>query len=395
MGFRGAINAICLAVVAVCVTACQSSCAPLITAEDATLISQPENKMSHCASTVIRSNGEVWCAYYRDLVGNVEDPINTTIEIVLSRFDINEWQSPEIVHTTLFKAGDKLGDFTQGDYAAYDPILFEVDGAMRCIVQAFEEGESCLAAFDIDLTSGKPLDKMMRCTLTYATENGNKSVPLKASALRELYMQNGTSEFKNYERPLIDKQFVRHGEWYYNVLCNWYCIEARPMVVRTKDGINYEVAFLCPEFEYGCTEASMAIADERLYIIGRSRSPKRGSFLGCYMLSGECITTPQWVGDDGSRPEMIVHNGKIYAMYNILPLLKDENGKEIYRSRVRLAELDCEGKISAKWEYEMPYSMQYFCLDEHNGEVYLTFTEDRFRRADKEKGNIAFAKTNL
>lgn len=395
MSFNGTINGICLAVATLLVAACQSSNAPLIPTEGATLISQPENKMSHCASTVIRPNGEVWCAYYRDLVGNVEDPINTTIEIVLSRFNISEWQSPEIVHTTLFKAGDKLGDFTQGNYAAYDPILFEVDGAMRCIVQAFEDEESCLAAFDIDLASGKPLDKMMRCTLTYATKNGNKSVPFKASALRDLYIQNGTTAFEHYERPLIDKQFVCHGEWYYNVLCNWYCKEARPMVVRTKDGINYEVAFVCPEFEYGCTEASMAIANDRIYLIGRSRSPKRGSFLGCYTLSGECITTPQWVGDDGSRPEMIVRKGKIYAMYNILPLLKDENGKEIYRSRVRLAELNKEGEIAAKWEYERPYSMQYFCLDEYEGEVYLTFTENRFRRADKEKGNIAFVKTNL
>ena len=394
MSIKGVINGICLAVVALA-TACQSSSAPLISAEGATLLSQAENKMSHCASTAILSNGEVWCAYYRDLVGNVEDPVNTSIEIVLSRFNIEKWQSPEITHTALFKAGDKLGDFTQGNYAAYDPVLFEVDGAMRCIVQACEDGESCLAAFDIDRTSGTPLDKMMRCTLTYATENGTKTAPLKASALRELYTQNGTASFENYERPLIDKQFVRHGEWYYNVLCNWYCVEARPMVVRTKDGINYEVAFVCPEFEYGCTEASMAIVDERIYVIGRSRSPKRGSFLGCYSLSGECLTKPYHVGDDGSRPEMIAHKGKIYAMFNILPLLKDENGKEIYRSRVRLAELDKECKITRSWDYEMPYSMQYFCLDEYNGEVYLTFTEDRFRRADKEKGNIAFVKTKL
>ena len=395
MVIKGVINVICLAVVTLFVTACQNSSRPLISAEGATLVSQPENKMSHCASTVIRPNGEVWCAYYRDLVGNIEDPVNTSIEIVLSRFNINEWQSPKILHTTLFKAGDRLGDFTQGDYAAYDPILFEVDGVMRCIVQAFEDGESCLAAFDIDLASGKPLDRMMRCTLTYATENDNITVPLKASALQELYARNGTTSFKNYERPLIDKQFVRHGEWYYNVLCNWYCIEARPMVIRTKDGINYEVAFICPEFEYGCTEASMAIANESIYLIGRSRSPKRGSFLGRYSLSGECLTKPYQVGDDGSRPEMIVHKGKIYAMYNILPLLKDENGKEIYRSRVRLAEVDKEGNITKQWDYEVPYSMQYFCLDEHNGDVYLTFTEDRFRCADKEKGNIAFIKTNL
>ena len=167
------------------------------------------------------------------------------------------------------------------------------------------------------------------------------------------------------------------------------------MIVRTKDGINYEVAFVCPEFEYGCTEASMAIADEYLYIIGRSRSPKRGSFLGCYSLSGECLREPYQIGDDGSRPEMIVHKGRIYAMYNILPLLKDDKSEDIYRSRVRVSELDRECNIVASYDYEAPYSMQYFCLDEYDGDVYLTFTEDRFRRADKQKGNIAFVKTNF
>lgn len=389
------IRKLLLIVVALGAMACGRGVHCPIDASNATLISEPENLMSHCASTIITEEGEVWCAYYRDLVGNVEDPVNTTIEIVLSRFNIADWQTPQITHTRLFKAGDRLGDFTQGDYAAYDPVLFDGDGAMRCIIQAFEGGESCLAAFDIDHTSGTPLDKMMRCTLTYPTENGNKTVPLKASALRHFYEQQGVVEFENYERPLIDKKFIRHGDWYYNVLCNWYCKEAKPAIIRTKNGIDYEVVFVCPEFEYGCTEGSIAIDDERLYLIGRSRSPRRGAFLGCYSLSGDCLTLPYQVGDDGSRPEMILYKGRIYAMYNILPLLSNEQGKEIYRSRVRLAELDKEGKILHHWDYEAPHSMQYFCLNQYGDGVYLTFTEDRFGRADKEKGNIAFVKSGL
>ena len=366
-----------------------------IDASRATLVSESENLMSHCVSTIITNEGEVWCAYYRDLAGNVEDPVNTTIEIVLSRFSIESWQSPQITHTRLFKAGDKLGDFTQGDYAAYDPVLFDGDGAMRCIIQAFENGESCLAAFDIDRTSGTPLDRMMRCTLTYPTEQGSVTVPLKASALRDFYTRNGVVEFENYERPLVDKKFIRHGDWWYNVLCNWYCKEAKPAIIRTKNGIDYEVVFVCPEYNYGCTEASIAIANERIYLIGRSRSPKRGAFLGCYSHSGDCLATPYQVADDGSRPEMIVYKGKIYAMYNILPLLSNDKGEEIYRSRVRLAELNKECKIVRSWDYEAPYSMQYFCLNEYGDEVYLTFTEDRFGRADKQKGNIAFVKSDL
>jgi hypothetical protein len=134
------------------------------------VVSDPNNLMSHCASTHIFPDGEVWVTHYRDCEGNIEDPIKLSIEIVLSRFDIKEWQSPKIRHTHLFKAGERLGDFQQGEYAAYDPVLFEVDGTMRCIIQAFENDESCLAAFEIDRASGTPLDRMMRCTLTYPTE---------------------------------------------------------------------------------------------------------------------------------------------------------------------------------------------------------------------------------
>lgn len=376
-------------------SACASRSVSLFDADKAVLVSDPENRMSHCASTHIFPDGEVWVAHYRDREGNVEDPVNTTIEIVLSRFDIEEWQSPKIRHTQLFKAGAKLGDFQQGDYAAYDPVLFEVNGAMRCIIQAFENGESCLAAFDIDRTNGTPTDKMMRCTLTYQTDKGAVTIPLKGSALRDFYQRQGVTEWENYERPLIDKKFVRHGEWYYNVLCNWYCKKVPPTIVRTKDGVNYEVVFLCQGYDYGCTEGSIAIYDNQLYLIGRSRSPYRGSFIGCFSLEGKTLRVPYYIGDDGSRPEMIVHKGKVYAMYNILPNHIDDNGREIYRSRIRLAELDKECNEVKRWEYTAPKSMQYFCLNEYAGEVYLTFTEDRFDHADKQKGNIAFVKTEL
>ena len=376
-------------------SACASRSASLFDADKAVVVSDPNNLMSHCASTHIFPDGEVWVAHYRDLEGNIEDPVNTSIEIVLSRFDIKEWQSPTIRHTQLFKAGAKLGDFHQGNYAAYDPVLFEVEGAMRCIIQAFENEESCLAAFDIDRTSGTPTDKMMRCTLTYQTESGEVTVPLKASALRDFYERQGVAEWTNYERPLIDKRFVRHGEWYYNVLCNWYCKRVPPTIVRTKDGVNYEVAFVCQGYNCGCTEGSIAIHENQLYLIGRSRSPQRGSVLGCFSLAGETLRAPYQIGDDGSRPEMMVHKGKVYAMYNILPNHIDESGREIYRSRVRLAELDKECNEVKRWEYTAKNSMQYFCLNEYEGEVYLTFTEDRFDRADKQKGNIAFVKTEL
>ena len=92
-------------------SACASHSVSIFDADKAVLVSDPENRMSHCASTHIFPDGEVWVAHYRDLEGNVEDPVNTTIEIVLSRFNIEEWQSPKIRHTQLFKAGSSFWFF--------------------------------------------------------------------------------------------------------------------------------------------------------------------------------------------------------------------------------------------------------------------------------------------
>ena len=379
-------------------SACATHSTSPIDAEKAVVISDPKNLMSHCPSTHIFPDGEVWVAHYRDSVGNIEDPLKLSIEVVLSRFDIKDWQSPEILHTHLFKAGETLGDFTQGDYAAYDPILFDADGTMRCIIQALEKGDndSCLAAFEIDRESGTPRDNMMRCTLTYSTKDGDvRSVPFKASALCDFYRELGVEDFTHYERPLIDKTFVRHGEWAYNVLCGWWGSAIPPTIIRTKDGVNYEAVFACFGYDFGSTEAAIAIHNDLIYLIGRSHDPRKGSFLGCFTLSGECVRTPYQVGDVSSRPEMIVHKGKLYAMYNIKPNFVDENGKEVYRSRARISELNGNADEVRSWEYSAPNSMQYFFLDEYKGEVYLTFTEDRFNRADKKKGDIAFVKTKL
>ena len=371
-----------------------------IDASKATLVSEPENKMSHALSTLITDKGEVWVAYYCDKVNNIENPSYVTINLMLSRFDIRKWKSPKISHTRLVSPGEAFDGYTQDMYAPYDPVLLKTESGIRCIFQGQEDGEADLMAFDIDPKSGTPGRKMFPCTLTFHDGEQTKTLPISTSGTQEYFKSLGIDDFTDFERPVLDKRFVEHDGWYYNILANWAMQRSIPIIVRTKNGIDYEVVFTCPEFTHGSTEGSIAIHDGRVYIVARTADykkelrPKRGCYLGVYSFEGECLRKPYKITDDYSRPEMIVHDNKVYAMYNARPHYKVDD-KTIYRSRVRISEVDARGDILFGWEFVAKNSMQYYSLCEYRGDVYLTFIEDRFQTAHRNKGNVAFVKTDL
>lgn len=372
-----------------------------IDATKATLISDPNNQMTHYTSTHVTKDGEIWIAYFRDLNNNVEDPSYITIEMVLSRFDIKSWRSPKIKHSSLLKVGGTIGSYNQGNSAPYDPILFDAGDKVICIYQAYEDGGNIYIAFTINPETGTPVGEVERCTLTY-TRNGEKvTVPISKSGNREYYEKAlGVTNFKGFAKPVLNKKFTKHGEWYYTALANWCCQGSIPVVVRTKDGIHYEEVFSCPEFKYGASEIEIAIHNDRLYLIARTARPENklraGTFLGVYSLTGECLRKPYFIGDVESRPEMIVFKDKVYAMYNVKPnTINYETGKGVNRSRVRLSELDDHGSVVRAWEYASPYSMQYYSLNEYKGKLYLSFIEDRFGRVNAKKGNLSFVEINL
>ena len=82
-------------------------------------------------------------------------------------------------------------------------------------------------------------------------------------------------------------------------------------------------------------------------------------------------------------------------MYNTDPAFVNEKGKRVYRSRVRIAELDDREQVVRAWEIASPKSIQYYCMNEYKGKAYLTFGEDRFLLAKGYKGSIAFTKLDL
>ncbi|MBQ3260762.1 MAG: hypothetical protein IJA66_06680 [Alistipes sp.] len=368
--------------------------------EDGVVISDPANKMSHASATLINKKGDVFVAHIRDCQNNHEDPSNLTIDLALSKFNIKKYKSGKIEHSVLLQTGGSIGEFKQdANIPPYDPFLLDLGDKIRCVFAARENGDWVVAAFDIDSEDGKPIGFVDRCRIHYTHNGVKKSVTMTSEAFREVYTDLGVTNFNGYERPLLDQNFTKHGEWYYNVISSWCCAGAMPIVVRTKDGIDYEILFTCPEFRYGAAEAAMTIEGERVYVIARTSRPAkkavRGTFLGVYALTGQCLCKPYQIGDIESRPEFLNHEGTVYVMYNVKPNYLLPNGKGANRSRVRLAILNDMGTVERAWEIASPHSIQYYCLNEYKGDIYLTFGEDRFNRARAKKGNISFVKTEL
>lgn len=370
--------------------------------EKAMLVSHPDNQMTHCASTVIRKNGDVFVGQIRDQKNNHEDPSNSTIEVAISKFNLRNLNSAKVTHTTVVRAGGQIGNFKQADgVPPYDTFLFDAGDKIRCLFFGYGDCWQ-LMAVDMDPKSCKFGDEVKQTTLTY-TVNGEKvTVPMTAEGFRKFYKDIGVTDFKSFERPIPDKKFTRIGEWNYSVIGNWCCRGSIPTVVRTKDAINFEVLFTCPEYVWGASETAMAILDGRCYITARTARPdgkdkiRRGIYLSCYSLSdGKCLRKPYRVGTVESRPDMLSYKGKVYAMYNTDPSYINEKGKKVYRSRVRIAELLEDASVLRAWEISSPKSIQYYCMNEHKGKAYLTFGEDRFLRAKACKGSIAFTKLDL
>ena len=368
--------------------------------EKATLISHPDNRMTHCASTIIRKSGDVFVAQIRDQKHNHEDPKNKTIEVAISKFNLRNVRTDKVEHTTVLSVGGSIGGFKQSDnMPPYDPFLFDAGDKVRCALYGYDT-EWKLISVDMNPKTCEFEGEAKVCTLTYEVEGKKMTVPMTATAFREFYRTIGITEFRGFERSILDKKYSRCGEWYYSVIANWCCKGVVPVVVRTKNAIDFEVVFVCPEYIWGAAESALAIHDGRCYIIARTTRPKdrskRGVYMGCYSLAdGKCLRKPYKIGSVESRPDMLVYKDKVYAMYNTDPSFINEQGKKVYRSRVRIAELNKEANVVRAWEIASPKSIQYYCMNEHKGKAYLSFVEDRFLRANSYKGNIAFIQLDL
>lgn len=364
--------------------------------EKSVLLTDPANRMTHAPSTVITSDGMVYFTYYYDKAQEKEIGLSPTTEIGLDHFPLKSWKKPRVQRQTVMKLGETVGDFTQFKYPPYDPSLIDTgDGKFVLLFQGHQNNDQGKAIFRrvYDRKSGTFENHIDECRLNY---NG-KSVGISCKGLSEAFNDLLGVDMGEVETPVLNQEFFKEGEWWYNMALCFCNLESRPIIVRTKDFINYEPVFICKEFTNGACEGALVIFNDEFYIIARSCRPKTG--MGCYMAKysrdGECLVKPYRIGSTESRPVMKLFNGKIYAFYNTGPELKCEKWK-VSRTRMRISELDSYALPVKSWDITNVQSIQYYNVVEYKGSLYMTFVSGRTPREYRQmKGDISFGKMNF
>lgn len=390
------------AIMAICTAQASAQCVLPFIPSEATMISEPENLMTHCPSIAISKDGEAFIAYYRDASQQKEDANMLSVEMKIVHFPIESWKNPDIKRIDFIKCGDSVGGYTQQGRAPYDPILHIDGNRLTCLFSGFVDGEPTMVCRRMNLKNYRLENVIETCDLTYSVNGQKVTVPFNNTGVKKCYADLGitehTSEFHNSE---MDKTFIEYKGWLYNAIFVWCCPESRPVVVRTRDCIHYEVVFFCPEYQYGCTECTMGIVNDEFYIQARSARPadksKVGTYLGKYSPDGVCLEAPRKIGNVESRPAMIVLDGKLYSFYNVTPNVRTaETPKGVNRSHIRISNIDPLAQPLCGWDIVNENSLQYYALASWENKTYIVFVEDRQHKANKSrKGNVSICEVKL
>ena len=361
----------------------------------AVVVSEEDNLMSHGSSFLVTPTGMAYLIYQRDSSQMVESGDRMSIEMRMVIFPIARWKDPaSYSRKTVMRAGEPVGDYIMTGHCPSDPVLQLLDDRIACVMVGGENGSNGYIVRYMDLKDNSMSDHVDRCRLSYRIDGEEKTVPLTHTGLYECYVDLGFGEPEKLEMTSLGKRFIQYDGYYYNLLSGWCCPQSRPLVIRTKDLVNYELVFACPEFQYGGVEGALQIFKDAFYIQARTarawEHDLRGTYIGKYSLSGECLVKPYRIGEIESRPELFVHDGKLYDICNVAPNLETDDG-QIYRSHIRMAELDSNAVSVRSWDITHPFGLHYYCVGEFGGKLYVSFTEDvKLRNPKQCKGDIGF-----
>lgn len=363
--------------------------------EASVVISETDNQMSHGSSFLVTTSGKAYVVYQRDRTQLVESGDILTIEMMMMSFPIDKWRDArKYDRMTVLKAGEPVGDYTVSGHCPADAVMQLMGDRIACVIDAGEKGRTGYVVRYLDTKTDCLSDYVDRCDVSYAVDGVMRTVPLDNMGLAECYRDLGLGEAENLEMATMGKRFIGYDGYYYNVLSGWCSPQSRPIVLRTKDMVHYEVAFVCRDFTYGCVEDAMEILDGEFYIQARTarawKKNVRGTYLAKYSPTGECLVKPYRIGEIESRPDLFVYNGKLYDICNVSPNLVINEGT-VNRSHVRVAELDRNANTVRGWDITSPYGIHYYCVNSYDGKLYMSFTEDvKHRKISQCKGDIGF-----
>ena len=357
----------------------------------ARVISQDKDLMAHCSAFVPGRDGTVYMAYYHDTTQTLERPDRTTITPVLAR-----WSGKDgaIEYRDIIRTGQTLGSFTQSpDRAPYDPNLLLIGDTLFVYFVGCADGTVTTCVRRYDTLTDRFEESAEICTLSYQ----GKTVPFDTKGLFDMYADLGFEATFNNDL-LMSGAFVEYNGAWYCALGTAFLPRSCPVIVRTENGVDFELVMICPEFLYGCCEASVAIWKDEFYVIMRNSGVERGgrgTYVARYDASGRCLTPPVYLSENQSKPAIILHKGRMYLIYNANPWLQTDWGL-VSRSRLRISEIGRDCRIRRSWDITDPYGIHYPYVQEMDGKVWMTFTEDR-KQLDiaQTRSNISLTEVRL
>jgi hypothetical protein len=364
----------------------------------AAVINEDCDLMAHCSTFVPVGDGTVYFAYYRDSTQTLEAPGKTTIVPVFAKAEgLKTGDTPSferISYQEFIHSGETVGDYTHSpDRAPYDPNLLLLGDTLMVYFVGCIDGTVTTCVRPYDTVTDRFSDRIEVCTLSY----GDKTVPFDTKGLFGMYEDLGFKATFNNDL-LMSGAFVPYkGEWYC-ALGTAFLPRSCPVIVKTADGVNFDLVMLCPEFLYGCAEASVAIWKDDFYVIMRNSGVERGG-RGCYVArydaTGYCLAGPVYLSEAQSKPAIILHKGRMYLFYNANPFLQTDWGL-VSRSRLRISEIDRNCRILRSWDITDPYGIHYPYVQEIDGQVWISFTEDRKQLdVNQTRTNISFTPVRL
>lgn len=353
--------------------------------------SDPGDLVAHCSTFAFDRRGNIYFAYYKDSEQPKEHSVNLSTFPVLAKAKFRRMDSFE--RRDVIRSGQTIGNFTHGPRAPYDPNVLVLGKKMKVFFNGCVGTEVTFCSREYDLRKGCFADSITVCKLRYTMPSGDvKTIDLDAAGTYEFFSDMGI-EAQYHNDLAISSRFVPyHGE-YYSVLCGVFTKASKPVIVKTRDGVTFDVVMICREFEYGACEGCVEICDGSYYVTMRNAgAPKdlQGTYAARYDFNGKCLAEPKRLGRNMSKTAVICWKGAVYAFFNEYPNLNTDWGN-VMRSRMRIARLDGSCNITAYRDIESGVGIHYPYVDIHRGHLYMSFTEDRKKVDVKQcRSNVSF-----
>ena len=372
---------------------CSKNETPPFDPSEAVVVSDMKDKMAHCSAFETEPDGRVFFTYYHDTTQTLEKPSMATISVVLAKSRMPDLK--EIERMEVIRAGQTVGDYTQNpERAPYDPNLLTIGDWLYVYFNGcVEDGTVTYAVRRYDLNTEKFEDQVTPCTLSY----DGKKVTLDSRNLFRMFEDMGL-ESTFYNDHTISAPFIRYKDAWYCAIGTAFPKRSYPIVVKTVNGIDFDVVMVCKEFLFGCSEASVEIVDGEVYVAMRNSGADRGvrgTYIAKYDAEGNCLVPPVYLSENQSKIILSNHKGKLFVFYNANPSLFTDWGV-VSRSRLRISQIDRGCNIIRSWDITNPYGIHYPYVKETGGRLMMTFTEDR-KMLDiaQTRSNISFTEVKL